>query len=75
LDEPVERLTDDSVAERLCFMLHAADIINLMIGNAANSAHDDLIFKQSGVKVRKHVIRRIAEKLKNMGKLVIEHNY
>jgi len=75
LDEPVELLSDNSVAERLCFMLHTADIVNLMIGNAANSAHDDLIFKQSGIKIRKHVIRRIAEKLRNMGKLVIEQYY
>jgi len=75
LDEPDHRLTDNTVAERICLMLHNADVITLMIGNAANSAHDDLIFKQSGVKVRKHVIRRIAEKLKIKGKLVIEQHY
>jgi len=75
LDEPVQRLSSNSVAERLCLMLHGADVIHLMIGNAANSAHDDLIFKQTGVQIRKYVIRQIAERLKDMGKLVIERYY
>ncbi|WP_461245968.1 SpoIIE family protein phosphatase [Treponema sp. R6D11] len=75
LDEPVERLSDDSVAERLCFMLHTADIVYLMIGNAANSAHDDLIFKQTGIQIRKNVIRQIAERLRKLGKLVVEQYY
>jgi hypothetical protein len=56
-------------------MLRSADVINLMIGNASNSAHDDLIFKQAGVHIRKIIIRQIAERLKNMGKLVIEKHY
>jgi len=75
MDEPIERLSGDTIAERLCIILHNADVINMMIGNAANSAHDDLIFKQSGVQIRKHVIRQIAEKLKKMGKLVVEQYY
>jgi serine/threonine protein phosphatase PrpC len=75
LDEPMERLTGNSVVERLCLMLHGADVIHLMIGNASNSAHDDLIFKQIGVHVRKSTIQQIAERLKNMGKLVIERYY
>jgi len=75
LDEPSHRLTGNTVAERLCLMLHEADVIYLMIGNAANSAHEDLIFKQTGVHLRKHVIRQIAESLKNMGKLVVEQYY
>ncbi len=75
LDEPLERLSGDSVAERLCCMLREADVIHLMIGNAANNAHEDLIFKQIGVHVRKATIREIVEKLKNMGKLVLERYY
>jgi hypothetical protein len=75
LEEPVQRLSSDTVAERLCLMLHTADVINLMIGNASNTAHDDLIFKQSGVQIRKNVVRQIVKKLKNMGKLVIEQYY
>ncbi|NLB61068.1 MAG: SpoIIE family protein phosphatase [Clostridiales bacterium] len=75
LDEPKERLTGSSTAERLCLMLNEADMIHLMIGNAANTAHDELLFKQVGVQVRKATVKRIAEKLKEMGKLVIERYY
>lgn len=75
LDEPVERLSENSVTERLCLMLHNADVIHLMIGNASNTAHDDLIFKQVGVHVRKATLQQIVARLKNMGKLVIEHYY
>jgi len=75
LDEPVERLSTSTAAERICLMLHAADVIYLMVGNAANSAHEDLIFKQTGVHLRKHVIKHIAATLRNMGKLVIEQYY
>lgn len=75
LDEPPERLTGNSVAERMCLMLHNADVIHLMMGNASNTAHTDLIFKQVGVRVRKSIIQQIVERLKNMGKLVIERCY
>ena len=75
LDEPIDRLSDKSVAERLCLMLHEADVIHLMIGNAANSAHEDLIFKQIGVHVRKSTIQHISKRLKKMGKLVIDRYY
>ncbi|HHT86455.1 MAG TPA: SpoIIE family protein phosphatase [Clostridiales bacterium] len=75
LDEPKERLTGSSTAERICIMLHEADLIHLMIGNAANTAHDELLFKQVGVQVRKATVKRIAEKLREMGKLVIERYY
>ncbi|MDR0294252.1 MAG: serine/threonine-protein phosphatase [Oscillospiraceae bacterium] len=75
LDEPVERLSGSSVAERLCLMLRGADVIHLMIGNAVNTAHKDLIFKQIGVSVRKATIQQIVEKLKSMDKLVIERYY
>jgi hypothetical protein len=75
LDEPKERLSGNSGVERLCLMLREADVIHLMIGNATNAAHEDLIFKQIGVHVRKVTIRQITEKLKNMGKLVIERLY
>lgn len=75
LDEPVERLSENSVVERLCKMLHEADVIHLMIGNAVNAAHEDLLFKQIGVHVRKAIIQQISEKLKDMGKLVIEKYY
>jgi hypothetical protein len=75
MDEPAERLSDSSVAERLCQMLREADVIHLMVGKAVNAAHEDLIFKQVGVHVRRATIQKISEKLKNIGKLVIERYY
>jgi len=75
LDEPAERLIGNSLVERLCLMIKSADVIHLMIGNAANVAHDDLIFKQIGVHIRKSTIQQIANTLKKHGKLIIEHFY
>jgi len=75
LDEPIERLKGNSVAERLCLMIKSADVVHLMIGNAQNQAHEDLIFKQIGVRVRKSTIRQISDILHSMGKLVIESYY
>jgi hypothetical protein len=75
IDEPAELLSGDTVAERLCLMLREADVIHLMIGRASNSAHEQLIFKQIGIHVRKATVRGIAEKLRETGKLVIERYY
>jgi len=75
MDEPAVRLTRGTAAERLCLMLRGADAIHLMIGNAANTAHEDLIFKQIGVNVRKSTIRRISERLRDIGKLVTIRYY
>jgi hypothetical protein len=75
MDEPAERLNENFVIERLCLMLHEADVIHLMIGNVLNTAHDDLIFKQTGVHVRNSIIQQIADKLKDKGKLVIKRYY
>jgi serine/threonine protein phosphatase PrpC len=75
LEEPTERLSEGSVVERLCLMFHKSDVINFMIGNAINTAHDDLIFKQIGVHVRRATLQQMIEKLKKMGKLVIERYY
>jgi len=75
LDEPTERLSEGSGAENLCLMLHNADVIHMMIGNSVNTAHDDLIFKQIGVYVRKAIVQQIVKKLKSIGKLVGERYY
>ncbi|MDR2352018.1 MAG: SpoIIE family protein phosphatase [Deltaproteobacteria bacterium] len=75
LDEPAENLTDNSAVERVCLMLREADVVNLMVGKAKNIAHEDLIFKQIGVRVRKTAVQLLAEKLKRFGKLVTEKYY
>ena len=50
-------------------------MIHMMIGNAMNDAHEVLLFKQVGVRVRRTAIKLIAEKLREKGKLVIETYY
>lgn len=75
LDEPEAHLDESSVVERLCLMLKRADVIHMMIGNSQNTAHQDLIFKQVGVRVRKATVQQIAEKLSAEGKLIIKRYY
>jgi serine phosphatase RsbU (regulator of sigma subunit) len=75
LDEPMESLSKKSMVERFCLLLHEADVVHLMIGNAQNLAHKDLIFKQVGVRVRMTAIGLIAGKLRDMGKLVTERYF
>ncbi|MCL2045976.1 MAG: SpoIIE family protein phosphatase [Oscillospiraceae bacterium] len=65
-------LERDSSVKRMCMMLQEADIVHMHIGNAVNDAHENLLFKQVGVRVRKTIIGLIADKLRQMGKLVIE---
>ncbi len=75
LGESIENFTENSAVERLCMMLLEADVIHLMIGNAMNDAHEAMLFKQVGVRVRRTAVKLIAGKLREMGKLVIEAYY
>ena len=75
LGESPDLFVENSVVERFCLMLFYADVVNLMIGNAVNDAHEVLLFKQIGVRIRKTTVALIAEKLRSMGKLVIERSY
>ncbi|MDR1914251.1 MAG: serine/threonine-protein phosphatase [Clostridiales bacterium] len=75
LDESREDYEDNTPVQRLCVMLNEADVIRLHIGNAANDAHDSILFKQVGVRVRRATIGTLAQKLRDKGKLVIEKYY
>jgi hypothetical protein len=75
LDVPAGELTGNSAVERLCLMLRSADVVHLMIGNAMNVAHEDLLFRQIGVRIRRTTISLIAETLRRMGKLVTEKHF
>ena len=72
LGEDLCGIEKDSSVKRMCMMLHEADVVHLHIGNAVNDAHENLLFKQVGVRVRRTIIGLISEKLRQMGKLVIE---
>ncbi|MDO4552367.1 MAG: SpoIIE family protein phosphatase [Bacillota bacterium] len=71
LEEDPELLTDGSVVEVLCHHMHNADVITFLIGGALNDAHENLVFKQMGVRPRAVTVRLIIEALRKMDKLVI----
>ena len=75
LDEPVDKLGDNTVVKQICIMFKEADVISLHIGKAVNDAHENFMFKQIGVRVRRNVVQMIAQKLRTMGKLVTERYY
>jgi hypothetical protein len=75
VDSPIEMFSGNSSVDRLCMMLNEADVIYFHVGNAVNDAHEDLIFKQIGVRVRRKTVKTLAEKLRTMGKLVVEKYY
>ncbi len=75
LDEDSENLDDDSPVERFCAMLLEADVVTFFIGSAVNDAHTSLIFKQTGVRPRLSAIQLISQKLRELGKLVVEVKY
>ncbi len=74
LGEPAEEF-EGGVVERLAAMLTRADVVHFFMGGGTNTAHSGILFKQIGVMPRKKTVRLIAEKLKEMGKLVTEKQY
>ncbi len=66
---------EGGVVERLAAMLTEADVVHVFMGGGTNTAHSGLLFKQIGVMPRKKTVRLLAEKLKEMGKLVTEKQY
>lgn len=70
IDDDPELNTGTAVAEKVCSMLQAADVINFMVGRSENFAHKELAFRLMGLRLRSSVLELIYEKLKKMGKLV-----
>lgn len=75
LEEPLESLEDSTAVKRLCALLHEADVVHMHIGKAFNDAHEGVLFKQLGVRMRRTVMCAITEKLRAAGKLVTERYY
>lgn len=72
LDENPRDFVDKTPAERLCLLMHEADVITFIVGDALNEAHGNMMFKQVGVRPRHTMIRLLTERLRAMGKLVVE---
>ncbi len=75
LDVPPEQLSGSSVVHSLCILLAQADVVHLFVGGAVNQAHEDMLFKQTGVRARKTILKLLIEKLRAQGKLVVETHF
>lgn len=75
LGENPDRFAFSSPVERLCALLLKADVVTFMIGRSVNSAHSDLVFKQLAIRPRDTTLKLISEKLRQLGKLVVEEYY
>jgi hypothetical protein len=75
LGENPERFVDNSPAERICSQLLNADVVTFIIGRAVNNAHSELLFKQLGLRPREATIKLISDKLKELGKLVVDEYF
>ncbi|MBA4418374.1 MAG: hypothetical protein C0392_10765 [Syntrophus sp. (in: bacteria)] len=70
LEEKEERLERNSSVSDLYKLLHSSDTINFLVGTAMNPGHENIVFRQMGIFPREVIVRLLAEKLQNMGKLV-----
>lgn len=70
LDEEISKLSDDSGVTELRLLLNVADRINFIVGEAENTANEDISFLQRGVLSRKVLIPLFVDKLEKEGKLV-----
>lgn len=75
LGENPNELMNNSTVEKLCLLMHEADVVRFIVGNAINDAHASMLFKQIGVRPRRTMVKFISEQLKSMGKLVVEEYY
>jgi hypothetical protein len=71
LDEPPERLVEDSGVTELCRMLRNADRINFFVGGVQNRANGNISFRQQGILTRDRILPLITEKLRTAEKLVV----
>jgi len=75
IDEDMEDVELDSGVTQLNYFLNMVDKVNFIVGKAQNPAHKkNIIFKQRGILKRDKIVPKIAEKLKEKGK-VVEINY
>jgi hypothetical protein len=73
-DADVSQLRDRSGVTALCKVLKSADCVHILYGVTRNAAMDMLCFQQQGILPRHEILRRLVEKLRAAGKLVIVHN-
>jgi len=79
LDEAPENISEmasnPSPEFYLSNYIRQADVITFLHGRAVNDAHQDLVFKQVGVRPRQLTLSLLQKKLEDMGKFVTISNY
>lgn len=65
-----EEVTGMSAPEQLARLFFNSDVIDVYEGLAANEAHEMLLFKQLGIRVRREAVRAILNRLEDLGKMV-----
>jgi hypothetical protein len=73
LDENPTDYDKDSCVSDLGWMMKDADIINFFTGLARNPGHNDIRFKQLGVMPRNTIVSLLIQKLRDMGKIVLQY--
>lgn len=75
IGEDPEGFEDISCVQELYSMMIGSDIIRFLVGDAVNPANKTMTFKQMGLTPRRQIVKLIAEKLRDKGKLVVIKNY
>ena len=71
LDADREDMEDTNPVTMLYDYMMMADKINLFVGGAENPANQSITYRQKGLIPRLKVAKMVAEKLEDIGKLVI----
>jgi len=63
-------VTGKTAPEQLAQLFFNSDVIDVYEGLAANEAHEMLLFKQLGIRLRREAVRVIMNRLEDLGKMV-----
>ncbi len=74
-DEDTSTLDKDNPVTDLYSLLSVVDRVNFFVGMAQNPANSDISFAQMGILNRSKIVKLLAEKLENDGKLVVIKYY
>jgi serine/threonine protein phosphatase PrpC len=73
LDEDPNNYESGACVSDLSNFMLEADFINFFIGGASNPGHNNISFKQLGVLPRQTIVNLLMQKLKDMGKIILQH--
>lgn len=71
LDENRDEMDDNNPVTKLYDFLMLADKVNFFVGMAENPANKSIMYRQRGLITRKKIINMLADKLREIGKLII----